>query len=1245
MLDETPAGTAVPAERPSPAPYTPRATAPPAGDPPAEPWAAIAHFAARTPHAPALGDSRRTVTYGELAERVRRRSARLRARGIGPGDVVGILLPRGADFAETVLAVWHAGAAYLPLDPAHGTAWTADGLRQAGAVLCLTRAEDAATTVSGLPVPVLDLARLDAARPPVVPSQGRPEGGAPEPGSWAYLIRTSGSTGRPKLVPVTHGGLPHLVAAQRHAIAGLGPGSVVLQVFTPLFDGWVFDLLLALGHGGHLEVLDGERLGRPLHAVAAETGTTHATVPAVLARTLRPADFPGLRVLLSAGDVCLPETARRWAGHVQFVNGYGPTEATVCATLHTVDPAAPPSGTVPVGRPVPGRTILLLDDALRPVPDGAFGEICIGGWGLTPGYVGDPEETARRLVEDPTGTVLGLIYRTGDRGRLRPDGALEFAGRLDAQTKVNGYRVDPAQVEAALVRLPGVRDAVVVADEGVEGRRLLGYVRLKDAAARPRDARDLRAELRDALPAHLVPAAVTVLDAWPLTASGKVDRSLLPPPGRDAASAAPASGPAALLSRIAGEVLGTGALGAGDSFTAHGGGSLQAMAFTARVRAEAGLAVPLRAVLEGTGIAALAAMAVPAEEDAPAGEDAPPLPRPAAGESAALPPCSAAQQRVWLAEHLSGGTPAYHAASVARLRGPLRAPSLRAALQALVGRHEVLRCRLPVHDGTPRYVVDRGARAVMAYSDLRDAPDAGRAASEAALAEARRPFDLAAGPLIRWHLLRTADEEHVLVQTEHHAVHDGHSARLLLADLVRGYAEHVRHGRVAARPAAPGYGALTAAERHWAAGPGAARQRAYWRTALDAPPPPLPLPPRTASGSASGTEGAEQRLHLDAELMDGVRALGRAHGATDFMVAFAAYLAVLHRATGARDVLVGSGMANRRRPGTAGAVGMFVNTVVLRGRPRPGLPFSAFLAEVRATCLDAYEHQELPFEEVIAPHPRRAAGEDDRNRLVQTVFSFHDTPLAALPECPLDITVREGLPLGAAKFDLGVTGFPHHEVRPDRSGVGPDGLLRVPRSRGPVLPADRPAGLTLTWQYATSRLDDDAVRALMDCYEAVLRAVVDRPHTVLDELPCWAPRAAGSVEPSPSGPGGGPARAGGPLPSPSGTPARGQHADALARLMGRVLGVPDTRPADDFLALGGDSLGALRFTLLARAELGLDIPLKQFLRAPTALSAAALARPAALEPIPARPRRRPAQAEAEAQPAGPARSAEPAGKE
>ncbi|MEU3608563.1 amino acid adenylation domain-containing protein [Streptomyces sp. NPDC035033] len=1218
MLDETSARATVPLERPPADPRTHRATAPPAGEPPTGPWAAITHFAEHTPHAPALGDSRRTVTYAALVERVRHLSAQLRGRGIGTGDVVGVLLPRSADFAEAVLAIWHAGAAYLPLDPAHPEAWTADGLRQAGAVLCVTRSEGGtpdgagprAPGSPGLPVPVLDLTHLASARPPAVPSQGRPEAGSPDPDAWAYLIRTSGSTGRPKLVPVPHGGLPHLVAVQRRSISGLGPGSVVLQLFTPLFDGWVFDLLLALGHGGRLEVLDEERLGRPLHTVAAETATTHVTVPAVLARTLRPADFPGLRVLLSAGDVCLPETARQWAGHVQFVNGYGPTETTVCATLHTVDPSAPPSGTVPIGRPVPGRRILLLDDALRPVPDGEFGEIFIGGWGLTPGYVGDAEETARRLVEDPTGTAPGILYRTGDRARLRPDGELEFGGRLDAQTKVNGYRVDPTQVETALARLPGVLDAVVVVDGGVEGRRMLGYVRLRDSGSRRRDGRDLRTELRDALPAHLLPASVTVLDAWPLTPSGKVDRNLLPPPGRAAASAAPATGLAARLSRIAGDVLGTGALGAGDSLTARGGGSLQAITFTERVRTETGTALPLRAVLEGLDITELASRAVPVAEDGP-------TPSTTADESAGPPPCSAAQQRVWLAENMSGGTPAYHAASLAHLRGPLHEPSLRAALQALMDRHEALRCRLPVHDGTPRYVVDPSVGAEVRFSDLRGAPAPERAASEAALAEARRPFDLAVGPLIRWHLMRTADEEHVLVQTEHHAVHDGHSARLLLAELVRGYAEHLRHGRVGSRPAPLGYGALTAAEHRWTTGPEADRQRAYWRAALDAPPPPLPLPPRKGSGSGDG--GAEQRLHLDAELLRGVRALGRAHGATVFMVAFAAFLAVLHRTIGAGDVLVGSGMANRRRPGTADVVGMFVNTVVLRGRPRPGISFSSFLAEVRSTCLDAYEHQELPFEEVIALHPRHS--DTERNRLVQTAFSFHDTPLPALPESPLDITVREGVPLGAAKFELGVTGFPHQEEQAERSGVGPDGLLRIPRSGGPVRPADRPAGLTLTWQYDTSRLDDDAVRGMMDCYEAVLRAVVDRPDTPIGELPRWTPRAAESVEPSRPAPG---TRAEGPVRGPSGPSAAGarEHAVALARLLGRVLGVPDMGPEDDFLESGGDSLGALRFTLLARAELGLEVPLKLFLRAPTAAAAAALARPAVLDLIPPRPRHR-----------------------
>jgi amino acid adenylation domain-containing protein len=471
----------------------------------------------RAPDAVAASAGARTRSYGELRARTRRLARLVAEHGVRPDDVVLLLLPPGLPMIEAMLGVWRAGAAFLPVDPAAAPAWRARTAQASGARLCLTR-----TDIDGIDgVSRLDLDRVDLAT-----GDDRP---LPEPGADAlcHVLRTSGSSGRPKLATGQYRGLPHLVASIHDHALDLGPDAVVLQHSSPYFDLVIYEILMALGSGARLAVAD---RAAPLADMINELGATHTIAPAVLARLLDPADVPGLRTLVTGGDVCWVSTALAWAGSTtRLVNLYGPTEATVAATGFVVAGAElAGASTVPIGRELRGARVVVCDESLTSVPDGRRGEICIGGPIVGRGYLGQPAETARRFVPDPFGRPGELLYRTGDVGRRRPDGLVEFVGRQDFQVKIRGYRVEPGEVELALVELPSVRDAAVIADPRVPSGRLLGFVRLAPAAAPT--GREIRAALAQLVPAHLVPSIVTVLDSWPLTDNGKIDRARLPLP-------------------------------------------------------------------------------------------------------------------------------------------------------------------------------------------------------------------------------------------------------------------------------------------------------------------------------------------------------------------------------------------------------------------------------------------------------------------------------------------------------------------------------------------------------------------------------------------------------------------------------------------------------------------------------------------------------------------------------------------
>ncbi|MFE5586863.1 amino acid adenylation domain-containing protein [Kitasatospora sp. NPDC056531] len=1041
----------------------------------------------------AIAHAATELTYAELRERVEAREAALGALGLRPGDLVAVVADRGPRFVETILAIWRLGAAYLPLNPEDPAAWRAGVVRAAGAVL--VAGQGASAAVPG--IPFTDLDDSDPAPSPSNPTATRAVHG---PDDLAYVICTSGSTGKPKLVMIEQRGVTNLVHAQRAYFGGdLGPDARVLQFFHPAYDAALFDILLALANGARLEITDSRHTsgGEPLADLLRERQVTIAVLPAPVLRTLEPGRFPDLAAVASIGDVCLPETARRWSARHRFINGYGPSEATVCTTMHDApadgwpDTAGP--AVVPIGRPIAGYRVHLLDDALREVPDGDVGEICIAGDGVGRGYLGQPGLTERCFVPDPFGSRSGArMYRSGDLGRRLPGGDIEFVGRIDDQVKVRGARIELGQVEKALAAQSGVRDAVAVVDGGEE-QRLLGYVVAAPGATVAGPA--LRAALAAELPGHLVPDQIVVLAALPLLTSGKVDRSRLPRPIGPVLGkrSAPRDRTEESVARMAAELLGLDRIGIHDDLFAAGAHSLLAAQLAARVRAALGVEVPLSKVLDGGTVARIAALAKARGGTATHG------PRPGAAPDGPAP--SFAQQRVWLMHQFAPSAHAYHSQAAIRLAGPLDGAALNAALTDLVRRHEVLRSRFPSPHGQLRCEVVEPWQVSVEVLDLSKQDPARHAellgaAVRDVLAE---PFDLANDPPFHWLLIRLSSTEHVFVMAEHHIVHDGWSFNVFVRELLQGYADHVAGTQVERPLPLVGYYDLARWQREWLDSAEAAAQRAFWRRALAGAETVLRLP-HGGAGTSRSFRGPAPRVEIPGDLARRLNALAERNGTSLFTVLLAVYFLLLGGYSGSQDVLVGSAVADRRWQESEGLLGMFVNTLVFRGRMHGDPTFEAFLGRVRRMVHQAYDNQELPFE-LILEESGATRHRADANPLIQAQFACHDSVLGTVTGNPLDVTLIEGLSNGSAKFAVSVIAVPRYRA-PGRISRLPGGVLHVPASAEQVGPAPRTVldGITLAWEFDAGLVEPVLIDGMPASYRHLLEAVADRPDTPLSAL-------------------------------------------------------------------------------------------------------------------------------------------------
>ncbi|HDR8861481.1 TPA: amino acid adenylation domain-containing protein [Burkholderia territorii] len=1057
----------------------------------------IRELARRAPDAPALAapfQSDLRLSRGALDARASHLARQLRAAGVGAEVRVGVCVERSCELFVALLAVLKAGGVFVPLDPRHPAArldWIVrDAQLRHGIVDAAGRAALGAPFEHAFDAMSADAGTGAAAS---VDDEDVPV----HPRSAAYMIYTSGSTGMPKAVVVEHGPL----AAHCDALAAALPiesGDRLLHFASVNFDAAHECWLAPLAIGASVTIAPPQPFAPDAaHALMVRESVSVAAFPpaylrefaAVAARDGVP---PALRVLAFGGEA-LPQQAfefvRRTFPSVRLINGYGPTEAVISPMLWPVEPGETPVlatgdayAALPIGRAIGPRVARIAGDETgeQGGPDEG-GELLLGGVCVARGYHGRPALTAERFIPDAHGEPGARVYRTGDLARLRADGTFDYLGRLDDQVQVRGVRVEPAEIAACLRAHPAVADAAVIAETGHGPTRLIACVALRAAA----DDAVLKAHVGAQLPAAWQPHRFVRCDALPYTLNGKIDRAALREriaAARDterAAGDAPCTPTEQQIAGLWQSLLGLDTTPSRDDrFFMLGADSLAAMQLQAAIRAALRVNLRLDTLFSDPALAALAAHVDRAEREtgeplaaiaarrAPAdaaGSDAPYVDRAA----------SLAQQRFWVLAQTRDAGAAYHIAAHWTIDGALDRAALQRALDHVIERHDAWRTTLVDNgEGIVMQRIHARLPVTIATLDLRGESPAARDAQAARIAErdAGTPFDLSSGPLLRATLIALADDRHRLLLTAHHAITDGWSSRCAFDELAAAYSAYAQ-GRDPSLPALPiQYADYADWQRDMLAGGEGERQLDYWRDALRDVPGPLALPVDRQPGATRTLHGARVSVRLPDTAAADIRRLARDAQATVFTVLLAALDAWLSRLTGETDVVVAVPVAHRQRPETRALLGLFLNTVALRVRVAPTLPFRALVDAARTAALDAVAHQDVPFERVVdaVKPPVKRGDEWLRVKFAQQFDARHDSVL------PGATAVATPGPDLAARFDFALD-F-----------------------------TDDAHGIELVAAYATDCIDAGTARAWLDSYAALVAAAAHEPHRTAAALPCDA---------------------------------------------------------------------------------------------------------------------------------------------
>ncbi len=1126
----------------------------------------LADQTARTPDAVAVSlaaDPAATLSFAELDARATTLARALVSRGVHSGVLVGVCMERSLELVVALVAIIKAGGAYVPLDPEYPADRLAYMIADAKCPVLLVQERIRDTVLAGLAAGDVAVICVDGEWN-ALESEPAADLPAVQPDDLAYMIYTSGSTGKPKGALNRHRGIVNRLLWMQGEYE-LGASDAVLQKTPFSFDVSVWEFFLPLLAGAQLVMAEpgGHRDPAYLAEVIRERRITVLHfVPSMLRAFLEEpaAALTGetLRDVMCSGEALPYDLVQRFfaivGGNVGLHNLYGPTECAVDVSYWECR-RDDERRTIPIGRPVANTQLYVLDELMQPVPIGVAGELYLGGVQVGAGYWGRPELTSERFVTDiyttwpAPGVDPARLYKTGDLARWLPDGAVEYLGRLDFQVKLRGFRIELGEIESAISAHPGVREVVVVAREDLPGgAALIAYYSVRDGV-RPSPT-ELRAILRGSLPEYMVPAAFVELPTLPLSPSGKVDRKALPVPMELAPAevehVAPRHAAEEQVAAIWREVLAVEDVGIHDDFFDAGGHSLLAMRVAGRIHAATGVRITFRELFTLRTVEAQAAR-ISAASSSPVHDD-----RIERRAELSWAPLSFAQEMLWLQAQMAPESATYNVPMALRVHGAVDAARLRAALAALAQRHESLRTSFEEGDDGPRQRIAESVRVKVLDVDFSSWEDDER--EEAALTSARRaavePFDVTRAPLLRVNLVRLAPDDAILVLVAHHIVFDGGSIGVLLDELFALY----ESPDASLPPLGAQYGDYAAWQRTHLAGARLETLREFWKGELAGAPDRVSLPADPAA-RGSAREGRRVEGRIASSSLTTLRRIGREKDATLYMTLLAAFQSLLHLATGDVDIVVGSPVSGREREEVARTIGYFANTLPMRAQFQDDDTFATLLERVRDAALRAYEHQEMPYEQMLLDRITPGAGAEAT--LFSTLFvqqddAAHPRTLGGAEAVPVTVA------LDSAKFDVALS------VRDD----------------GDALHA--------SLHYRADLISDAAAQALFDRYARLLDAIAERPDARLREL------EGGSVAPPAA------------VASPETTRESGEYLspdgpveEVIAGVWSEMLGRPAIGRDDRFFDVGGHSLLATRIVARVSSLLRARIPIRAFFADPT----------------------------------------------
>ncbi|MDK8182713.1 non-ribosomal peptide synthetase [Paenibacillus sp. UMB4589-SE434] len=1039
----------------------------------------LEYQAVHRPHAVAVTSERGTLCYAQVNERANQIAQMLFHKGVRKGDFVGICLQRSLDMVVSVFAVLKLGAAFVPIDPAyplHRKKYMAERVNMSALISVSTVELEMINEKTELVL--LDVAESD---PSCDPASFSSEQATVY--DVAYVIFTSGSTGQPKAVLVEHRGIWNMAQAQRQYF-DLSEASNILQFASFSFDAWVFELVMAFRSGGALCMTEMETLlsGTELVRWLAEQRISHAVLPPSVLSLIPDAALPDLKVIISAGEACTPEIVARWAPGRKFFNAYGPSEATVWATVKECTPDDP---VLDLGHAIPNVQVYVFNSCMqRPLP-GGIGELYIGGVGLARGYYDDPDMTSSKFIAVQGTGHHGAerLYKTGDLVRCGLDGSLQFVGRQDDQVKVRGVRLHLGEVEAQLITYEGIAQSVVMmAGSPPEQARLVAFIVMKPETAW--NELEVKRFLQDRLPSPYIPSRFVVVQQVPLTPNGKMDRksllALLEHHQEEMSEVIENSHAMSMTEQVLIQVWQRLLDKKGVTLDAHffesGGHSLLATQLISKIQEVFGVELPIRTVFTKPVLRDMAGEIMLLQQHTnytPRRNEIVPL-----QQSANFTvPLTSAQQRMWFLQKLDETQNAYLLPGVMTLKGHLHVEALTMSLQKLIHRHESFRTSIQMAAGSPVAVVHSAPAFQLEVKQCSE--------EEAKLwiqQECQRPILLSEPALYRITLLRTGEQQHQLVMVLHHIITDGWSMGIMMNELCQLYSDFVGHTTTNLPPLPLTYSDYAHWEQGWIGSESYHSQLKYWMKLLQTPIPPLQLPSDYSRTLVQSYGGKRVCLQLPLLLSEQLKSLGQQHSCTLFMTLFAAFNLLLHRLSGTADIAVGVPIAGRNHPHLEQVTGLFVNTLLLRTNLSEPLTYTELLLQIRESALGAYAHPDIPIEKLV--EMARPDRDLSRSSMFQVMFNMLNIPPVAAQ--------LEGLAVQIMEWD-------EHDSKCDLT----------------LYAQEQAEGIQLELVYATGLFSQERALELLSQFQSLCSQIVKQPNAPLRSYSLLTEHAA-KVLPDPS---------------------------------------------------------------------------------------------------------------------------------